>query len=146
VWRRSPGLSLFAVTSETAAYRGGLVVGSNAFEIWQNGYTINSSGIAILLGQLPGTRKVSVARDQATFPNVVVCDPDNGAFIVQAAGAPQPPALYNGGGNLPQPNSVCFQDGYFFYTIADGRCFASPINSIDAINALTFIIAQANPT
>jgi hypothetical protein len=143
VWRRSPGLSLFAVTSETAAYRGGLVVGSNAFEIWQNVYTVNSAGTAILLGQLPGTRKVSIARDQAIFPNVVVCDPDNGAFVVQAAGTPQPPALYNGGGNLPQPNSVCFQDGYFFYTIADGRCFASPINSIGAINALTFIIAQA---
>jgi hypothetical protein len=53
---------------------------------------------------------------------VVAVDVDNGAYQLSTGGAP---ANYNGGGNLPQPNSVWFQDGYFFFTIADGRVFAS---------------------
>jgi hypothetical protein len=52
------------------------------------------------------------------------------------------PLAYNGLGRLPQPNSICFQDGYFFFTIADGRCFATAINTL-AMNSLTFITAQA---
>jgi hypothetical protein len=104
---------------------------------------MNAQGLLTLQGSLPGTRKISIARDLSTFPNAVACDPDNGAFIIQAAGVPQAPAPYNGGGNLPQPNSVSFQDGYFFYTIAQGFVYASPINSIGTINALTFIALQA---
>lgn len=53
------------------------------------------------------------------------------------------PLAYNGLGNMPQPNSVSFQDGYFFYTIADGRVFASPLNSVGAINGLTFVTIQS---
>jgi hypothetical protein len=48
------------------------------------------------------------------------------------------PQLYNAGGVLPQPNSVCFQDSYFFFTTGDGRCFATFNNSLN-MNALTFI-------
>lgn len=52
------------------------------------------------------------------------------------------PTVYNGQGNLPQPNSVCFQDGYFFFTTASGECYATPINGL-ALNALTRITVQA---
>jgi hypothetical protein len=52
------------------------------------------------------------------------------------------PTLFNGAGNLPEPNSVCFQDGYFFFTIGDGRIFASTINGL-TVTALTFITVQA---
>ena len=48
---------------------------------------------------------------------------------------------------LPAVNSVCFQDGYFFFTVGDGRTFASPIGfttqGSTPFNALTFIAAQA---
>lgn len=52
------------------------------------------------------------------------------------------PTLYNAETVLPQPNSVCFQDGYLFFTIGDGRIFATAINSL-SMNALTFITVQA---
>lgn len=52
------------------------------------------------------------------------------------------PTLYNANTILPQPNSVCFQDGYLFFTIGDGRIFATAINSL-SMNALTFITVQA---
>lgn len=48
------------------------------------------------------------------------------------------PLAYNGGGNLPQPNSVAQQDGYFFFTIADGQVFATQLNSL-TLNPLTYI-------
>ena len=52
------------------------------------------------------------------------------------------PLAYNGGSNLPAPNSVCFQDGYFFFTIAAGQCYATALNSL-TLNALTYITAQS---
>lgn len=144
VWRRQPGLSLFARTAEIAAYRGGMLVGSLSFDIWANLYTITNAGVATQIGALPGTQKVSIAHNQVRpLPDVVAVDIDNGAYLLTNAGAPTVPASYNGSGGLPQPNSVCFQDGYFFYTIADGRCFASPLNSVGAINTQTFITVQA---
>ena len=57
------------------------------------------------------------------------------------------PTFYNGQTNLPAVNSVSFQDGYFFFTTADGRVFASGLNSLTQ-NALTFgrIEAKADVT
>lgn len=144
VWRRQPGFSLFAITTEVAVYRGGLIVNNLSFEVWANVRTVDANGVVTLLGALPGTKKVSIARDQVRpSPDVVAVDIDNGAYLLTNAGVPAAPVAYNGGGNLPQPNSVCFQDGYFFYTIADGRCFASPLNSVGTINSQTFITCQA---
>jgi hypothetical protein len=52
------------------------------------------------------------------------------------------PTLYNANDILPQPNSVCFQDGYFFFTIGSGQVFATGINTL-TMNALTFVTIQA---
>ena len=52
------------------------------------------------------------------------------------------PLAYNGGGNLPQPRAVCFQDGYLFFLIGDCRIFATFLNGL-TINALTFATANA---
>jgi hypothetical protein len=71
---------------------------------------------------------------------VVAVDPDNGAFVVTTSAV----SFYNAGGVLPQPNSVCFLDGYLFFTIADGRCFATGINST-SVNALSFVTCEGKP-
>lgn len=57
------------------------------------------------------------------------------------------PTFYNGQTNLPIPNSVSFQDGYFFFTTANGSVYASGINTLTQ-NALTFgrIEAKADVT
>lgn len=52
------------------------------------------------------------------------------------------PTAYSGGGVMPQPNSVCFQDGYFFFTTADGEMFATGINSL-SMSGLSKVIVQA---
>jgi hypothetical protein len=52
------------------------------------------------------------------------------------------PTLYTADTILPEPNSVCFQDGYFFFTIGSGQIYATGINSL-SMNALTYITVQA---
>lgn len=142
VWRGTAGLSQFAITAETN-YRGGLVVKNLAYEVFQtNVVTVDATGnTVIVLGNMAGTKKVSIARNQASNPDVVSVDVDNGAFALTASGVPTAPTSYNGGSNLPQPNSVSFQDSYFFFTIADCRVFASSQNALTQ-NALTFITCQ----
>jgi hypothetical protein len=140
VWRRSPGLTQFTTSPQTG-YRGGLIVGGLSYETWSgNASTVDVAGTVTSLGAFPGTKKVSIARNNlAITPDVVAVDIDNGAFKLSGGGAP---TLYNGGGNLPQPNSVCFQDGYFFFTLGDNRCFASGINALTQ-NSQTFITVQS---
>jgi hypothetical protein len=129
-----------SVATGQTDYRGGLIVNNLSYEVWSgNLSTVDALGNVTSLGTIGGTLKVSIARNQAATPNVVIVDISNGAFSSTGGGAP---AAYNGGGNLPQPNSVCFQDGYFFFTIGDGRCFASGLNALTQ-NSLTFITAQS---
>src|ERR1700693_2677993 len=84
VWRRSPGLSIFAATAEAGGtYRGGLISNNLSYEIWANVYTLTREGVATLLGALPGTKKVSIAHNQVRpTPDVVAVDIDNGAYIL----------------------------------------------------------------
>lgn len=264
-WTGSSGLSQQGITAETN-YRGGLQVKNLSYEVFAtNVVTVDVGGVVNVLGNMAGTKKVSIARDQASNPDVVAVDVDNGAFILNTtavanasltatiAGAsfvatdtvsltfsnPQVPAFpvtvtytlgagetattvatglknlinanaklaaanltatsalgvitilmqgqignatslisaitgtgsesvtfnpvtgvmaggagtvgivftgaplgYNGLGNLPQPNSISNQDGYFFFTIADGRVFASGLNSL-ALSPLTYITIQS---
>lgn len=137
VWRGTAGLSqLNNAPTGQAGYRGGLLVKNLSYEIFANeATTVDANGNVTLLGSFPGTKIVSIARDLASNPDVVAVDLDNGAYQLSTGGAP---AFYNGGGNLPQPNSVSFQDGYFFFTIGDNRVFATALNSL-TLNALTFI-------
>jgi len=138
-YHRSPGLTQYASTANTG-YRGGLIVNNLSYETWSGtAATVDGSGNVVVLGAFAGTKKVTIARNQSATPNVVAVDIDNGAFTL-SGGAP---TSYNGGGNMVGvPNSVCFQDGYLFFTIAAGQCQATNVNSL-TMNALTFTTAQA---
>src|ERR1700686_4390259 len=68
VWRRSAGLSQHAVMGQSG-YRGGLIVNNFSYEIFaNNASTVDINGVVASLGSFPGTKKVSIARDQAV-PN-----------------------------------------------------------------------------
>jgi hypothetical protein len=82
VWRGSAGLSQHAITAQTG-YRGGLTVNNLAYEIFlNNASTVTAAGASNSLGAFPGTKQVSIARDQASNPDVVAVDVDNGAYIL----------------------------------------------------------------
>jgi hypothetical protein len=138
-YHRQPGLSQFAVTGQTG-YRGGLIVNNLAYEIFSgNASTVDTNGVVTSLGALPGTGKISIARNQAApNPNIVVVDTANGAFDL-TSGAP---VAYTGAGNLPAPVAVAFQDSYFHFLIADCRIFASGVNALTQ-NSQTFVKMQS---
>ena len=102
--------------------------------------TISSTGTVTLVGTLSGTLNVTFARNNKVPVPDIACVTENGAFLVTSTTInawPDP--------NLPQPNSVCFQDSYFFWTIGDRRTFASGINAT-TVNALCFTTVQSRST
>jgi len=81
-WRRSPGLSQHAATAQQG-YRGGLLVNNLSYETWlNNASTVDVNGVVAVLGNFPGSKKVSIARNNALNPDVVAVDLDNGAYIL----------------------------------------------------------------
>lgn len=104
VWRRQPGLSLFAITAETKTYRGGMLVNNLSFNVWAQAYTVDAAGTPILLGTMPGTKKISIAHNQVRpVPDVVAVDIDNGAYILQTAALANATATATIGGTIFVP-------------------------------------------
>lgn len=137
---RVPGLATFATSSQTGP-RGTILVGANLFAAFSGAvYRVTTAGGAMTsVGTLAGTLPVYWARNNKSPTPDIVCVSENGAFSV-ATGSVSSFADVD----LPQPNSVCFMDGYFFFTIGDGRCFASGINDV-TIDALHFTTAEGKP-
>lgn len=141
VIRRVPGLIEIARTDSYSNCRGLLLAGTALLvvfstrvvkvEVSGGGYTVTD------LGALAGTGEVFIARNNAATPNIVAVT-ENGAFNLSISGAPTSFA----DGDLPQPNSVTFLDGYFFFSIGDGRIFASGLNAV-TIDATHFTTANA---
>lgn len=143
VWRRAPGLTSFKL-STYSGWRGGIVVGSLLYAAFTGSSgkvaSYTSGGSETLLGSLGGSKKVFWARNNTSPPDVVLVDPDNGAFVVTTA----PAVLAYPDVDVGAPNSVCFLDGYFFFTRGDGTVQASGINST-TIDPLDFINVYGNP-
>lgn len=143
VWRRAPGLVNFKLGSYSG-WRGGIVVGNLLYGAFSGSSgkvaSYDSSGSETLMGNLSGTKKVFWARNNAATPDVVVVDHENGASVVTTS-----PAVNSyPDADVGSPNSVCFLDGYFFFTYGDGTCIASAINDT-AINPLDFVQVEGNP-
>lgn len=139
VWRRCSGLKNFGLAAFTGT-RGYLEVNGIVFwVVGQRMVTLSSNGTVTDVGAVAGTKKVFMARNNKTPDPDKVLVTENGAFVFTAASIVVYPDA-----DLPQPVSVTFQDGYFFFPIADGRCFASDLNST-AVNALSFATAESKP-
>jgi hypothetical protein len=140
-WSRSSGMSVFA-TQATAGFRGAILVNNLLFAAFANVVkTIASDGTVTSVGTLTGTKPVTWARNNKATPDIQCVDPDNGAFTVTSSSV----SSFSGGGALPAPNSVCSQDGYFFWGIGDNTIFAAGPNST-TVNSQTFTTAQSRPT
>lgn len=143
VWRRAPGLKSFKLGTYSG-WRGGLLVGNLLYAGFSGSSgkvaTYASDGTETLIGSLVGTKKLFWARNNASpTPDVVVVDPDNGAFVITSNAVSNYPDA-----DVGSPNDVCFLDGYFFFTHGDGTCIASALNGT-AVNALDFVKTEGNP-
>jgi len=139
VWRKSPGMSLFAAASNPN-FRGGILVGSTLYTAWtERGATFTSAGTeTVLSGTLAGTDKVFWAHNNKTpSADIVVVSPTQGAFLVTSSAVAAYPDV-----DVGSPNSVAFMDGYFVFTYGSGRLQASGLNDT-AINPADFTTEQS---
>ncbi len=88
-------------------------------------------------GTIGGSSMVSMAANQRTNPQIgIVAD---GVYYVLDTGMDtitQPEIS-----SLPAPSSVTFADGYFVFSIADGRIFHTNLNDALTVNALAYATA-----
>ena len=137
-WRRSAGITAFATTGQTG-YRGALLV-NNLLYVALSGQliTVDHNGVVAVVGSLAGTLPVTMARNNLNPTPQIAIVTENGAFYTNGSAAP----VTWPDPNLPIANSVAFQDGYFHFTIGDGRVFASGLNAT-SVNSLAFVTIQS---
>jgi hypothetical protein len=139
-WRAMPGLTTFANTGTNgprgSIVKSGLLFWAAAGSVW----TITSNGVVSQVsGTLDGTKPVTWAQNNKSPTSDLVTVTENDAFSVTSSAVTPLGQI-----NLPTPNSVCMLDGYFLFTISDGRVFASDLNDVN-VNALSFTTCQADP-
>lgn len=141
--RRAPGLRLMANTTHLIGrgahyYNGNLYVAQKDRLVRVN--LVSGAFVVTDLGELPGEGRVTFARNnKAPVPDILCVTEDDVYVVDQDA----PPASL-GEGDLPQPVTVAFLDGYFVFAIRDGRFFVSGINDT-TVNALDFAKAESRP-
>lgn len=142
-WTRVAGIRPFAGVTGQVNVRGFLDMGSKVYVALTGRLVeVSPSGVVTDRGSLPGDKPVTFARNnKAVTPDVCCVTQEDGAWLIPDTGSP---ITYPSAGNLPQPNSVCMLDGYFLFTIGDGRIFASGLNTT-TIDALSFTSAQKRP-
>ena len=139
VWRRVAGLVQFCAGTQSGC-RGFLEVNGVLFAvIGQQLVYIDSGGTVNVVGVVAGTKRVTMARNNKKPTPDMVMVTENGAFVFTFTTITAYPDA-----DLPVPNSVTFQDGYFFFPIADGRAFNSDLNDT-AVNALGYTTAESKP-
>ena len=145
VRKRTPGLNRVSTSAAARTHcRGFLAVGSTtlvAYDGYIEAITASSGAYSnAALGALAGTTPVTFAKNNK-FPTAdLVAVTENGAFQVFTGAAPIPYP----DANVGSPNSVCFGDGYFFFTYGDGTCYASGLNDT-SIDPLDYVVAESKP-
>lgn len=138
--KRVAGLDIFGTVAGQVGYRGALEVNGVVFAVvGQQLVYFDSNGTPTVVGAVAGTQKVYMARNNKKPAPDKVMVTENGAFVftdTTILAYPDP--------DLPQPDAVDFQDGYFLFSIADGRAFASDLNDT-SVNALSFANAESKP-
>jgi hypothetical protein len=143
--RRTPGLMGLVDTGKSGP-RGLADVNGVIYGVFANtAVRVNGTTVTTLTGTLTGTDGVTIARNNrvtsgASTPDVVAVRSTGGAFLLSSTAISAYPDA-----DLPATvNSVDFLDGFLVFTVADGRIFASELNST-AVNPLSFATAEAKP-
>jgi len=142
--RRTPGLAKLLTTGGSAPFRGGIDInGVKYVVLGTTVYKITGTTPTALTGSIPGSDGVTLARnnkvtDGVSTPDVVAVRESGGAYVISTTAVSSYPDA-----DLPSNvNSVTFLEGFLLFSIADGRYFASELNSTD-INALSFATAES---
>lgn len=144
IWRRTPGLRL-AENVGSGNHRGQLKLDTTLVAVNSDtAYPITkAAGVytvgAAYTGTVGGTGRLIMARNMRSTPQIIAVD-DDGTMTKIESGA----CSAFSDADLPVPNSVCFKDGYFFFGIGDGRCFATAINDV-TVASTDWTRAESSP-
>jgi hypothetical protein len=143
IWRAVPGLREATDVGE-GDHRGALQLGStvvaiNGDEAYSLTYGAGIYSVNALTGDpIPGGGRVIMARNMKATPQIVVITDDGMSLIEGGIISDFSDA------DLPAPNSACFKDGYWFFSVGDGRCFASGINA-ETVASTDWNRAESSP-
>ncbi|MCJ2107850.1 hypothetical protein MKK70_21215 [Methylobacterium sp. E-041] len=139
--RRTPGLSRFVDTALHGP-RGARLVGSTVLAAYRDTLVrVSEDGSVANLGALPGSKRVTIARNNRTPSPDAVAVTEYGAYSLFPNMAPAPLSIP---GNLPAPNSVCELFGFLFFTAGNGECYATGVNQ-KTFSTLDYTYEQARP-
>jgi hypothetical protein len=97
----------------------------------------NTAGLVMASWPVITNNPVTFAKNnKAPTPDQVLCTPSRGAYAFTTSGLTPIDV------NSELPNSVCYGDGFFFFTTPGGLCYASGINAT-TVNSLDVIRAEA---
>lgn len=135
------GFTLFSTLTGGDAVRGLFVVDATLLAVsGRQLFRVDLGGTATAVGGIPSDGPVYMARNRVTPQPEVAMVCDGLAYIYQGGSLT---AISDS--DLPNPIDVAFLDGYFLYTVADGRIFSSELDDGSNINALDFTTAEAKP-
>lgn len=136
--RRAPGLKRIANTGFNGCrglhFYNGILYVAQAERLLR----VDAAGQVTNVGNLPGTGRVTFARNNKAPVPDILCTTEDDTFIIRPDVAPD--SLDDG--DLPQALTVDFIDGYFVWAIRDGRVFFSGIND-KTVSALDFAKAES---
>lgn len=141
-WRRSPGLSVEFTIDNDDDHRGALVVDSVLYIVnGDTAYSVTKSGadyiVTTLTGTVGGAGRVMMAHNLNATKQILIVHSSGMSQIIGGAVSDFSDS------DLPQPNSICFIDGYFMFGIGNGRTYASGINAV-TVDANHFASAETS--
>lgn len=155
-YHRQPGLTQFAVTAQSG-HRGGLIVQNQSYEAWLNeAATVDGGGNVVMLGNFPGSKHISIARNQNSPPDVVAVDIDNGAYILATSALANATATATIGGAIFVPGdkvSITFDNSTIAglpititYTLGSGETTGTIATGLAALINANATLAGTNLT
>lgn len=150
-WRPVPGSILFTSIfteydedpPESVDFNGMIVSDDQLYVVYDDKVRKITSNalVTVLDGDSTGAGPVTIAQNNKVPDRDIVMVAGNAAWSI--SGTDGVDAMDDGGG-LPAPNSVCNLDGFFLFTIGDGRIFNSELNST-TVDELNFVTAESSP-
>ena len=150
-----PGLKrwtdpLIGPSFTTFTPRGQIAVDNYLVSVWGDTVTrtLPTGSTVTLVGNLPGTGPVTLARNMRSPPQVVAVT-DGDAYVLDLFDGPtgsiQPyPTTSEGVTTIRAVNSVDYFSGYFIFSRPNAEIVASELQSLDW-KALSYTRAEANP-
>lgn len=136
----SAGFVNFGAQMDDAGIRNALPVGNSLYVVaGRNLYLVDTFGNSDLIGGIPTDGPVYMERNRRS-PTQIGIVSDGNFYIVDTNIVTQ-----INDPDLPAPNSLGYHDGYFLFSILDGRWFISALNDGSAVDGLDFTRAESNP-